>query len=140
MASNYGKLIDGGWFEYDRCFPRRSTRALHLLHAILPRLLAPSHRPCPALRTRADEQDGTSDLDYAVAVDMAEDESVIICGFTYGSYRGVNAGSTDMVAIKLSSDGDLQWAWQVGITNLLRAMAEGSGVRLVDVMRHPPRV
>ena len=44
---------------------------------------------------------------------MADDGSVIMAGYTYGDWDGVNAGSADFVAVKLDAAGEEVWVWQV---------------------------
>lgn len=59
-------------------------------------------------------QDGTVEHDalYAVAVDEG-DGSMVFAGQSEGSWSGDNAGNSDLVAMKLDANGDLQWTWQV---------------------------
>lgn len=59
-------------------------------------------------------QNGTTSWDNGWDADFTEDNSIIICGVTSGSFGGLNIGDRDLVVIKLSSDGDFLWAWQVG--------------------------
>lgn len=45
---------------------------------------------------------------------MGGDGSLVLAGYTTGDLGGPNSGETDLVAVKLSSDGDVVWRWQVG--------------------------
>lgn len=58
-------------------------------------------------------QNGTEELDVIYAAAGADDGSVIIAGITGGSYGAENAGLWDFVAIKIDSNGNFIWAWQV---------------------------
>ena len=58
-------------------------------------------------------QDGTEEYDYIFAAAGADDGSVIIAGYTYGSYEDVNAGSSNFGAVKIDGDGNTVWKWQV---------------------------
>lgn len=60
-------------------------------------------------------QDGTEASDKIFAAAAVDDGSVIISGYTEGSYGAVNSGSTDFVAVEVDSDGSLVWKWQVRI-------------------------
>lgn len=46
---------------------------------------------------------------------LAEDSSVVVSGYSRGSYGAVNAGSADFVAVKLDPNGTVLWKWQVGV-------------------------
>ena len=58
-------------------------------------------------------QNGTEEWDTIFAAAGADDGSVIIAGDTLGSYGAENAGYLDFVAVKIDSDGNTIWAWQV---------------------------
>ena len=58
-------------------------------------------------------QDGTEENDKIFAAAAVDDGSVIIAGYTEGSYGAVNSGSTDFVAVKIDRDANLMWKWQV---------------------------
>ena len=58
-------------------------------------------------------QNGTSGGDNLKGVAIAQDGSIVVAGDTTGSYGRENEGGLDFVAIKLDSDGNVQWAWQV---------------------------
>ena len=60
-------------------------------------------------------QDGTEEYDYIYAAAGADDGSVIIAGNTYGSYGTLNAGSGDFVAVKIDTNGNTVWQWQVRV-------------------------
>lgn len=79
-------------------------------------LLANVHALVPLLRMgRPLPQDGTEDFDVIYGATLADEgESVVVTGSTTGNFSGVNAGSTDFVAIKLNlTDGSEVWRWQV---------------------------
>ena len=44
---------------------------------------------------------------------MSDDGSVVLVGYTYGSWSTTNAGYYDCVAIKLNANGTMLWTWQV---------------------------
>ena len=54
-------------------------------------------------------QDGTEEWDEMYAAAGADDGSVIIAGYTDGSYEA----GLDFVAVKIDSDGNTVWKWQV---------------------------
>ncbi|CAN0585353.1 unnamed protein product, partial [Laminaria digitata] len=70
-------------------------------------------------------QDGTDAHDYANAIAMAGDGSVVIAGYSRGDLMGRNSGDDDssslfpqwlggdFSAIKLDSHGAEVWRWQV---------------------------
>ena len=58
-------------------------------------------------------QNGTSREDYLNGVAIAQDGSIVVEGGTNGSYHRENEGGLDFVAMKLDSNGSVQWAWQV---------------------------
>lgn len=58
-------------------------------------------------------QDGTEEVDFINAAAGADDGSIIITGYTESSYGAVHAGSRDFVAMKIDSDGNIAWQWQV---------------------------
>lgn len=66
-------------------------------------------------------QDGTEEDDDAFAAVGANDGSVIIAGYTSGSYENMNAGSPDFVAVKIDCDGNPIWQWQVTVNLRLSA-------------------
>lgn len=50
---------------------------------------------------------------------MMEDESIILGGYTEGEWAGANAGGSDFAAVKLSSEGEVIWRWQVSLLGAL---------------------
>ena len=56
---------------------------------------------------------GTDETDVCYGVAMADDGSVVVAGYTWGDWDGVNAGGYDFVAIKLDAAGEEVWVWQV---------------------------
>lgn len=42
-----------------------------------------------------------------------DDDSIILAGTTAGSWSAAHKGQYDMVAVKLDSDGEVVWNWQV---------------------------
>lgn len=63
--------------------------------------------------TDTHKQDGSSDDDTLKSIAVAGDGTFILAGYTSGDLGGPNAGETDLVAVKLSPDGDVVWRWQV---------------------------
>jgi hypothetical protein len=63
-------------------------------------------------------QTGTSSNDYAygVAIDQS-DSSIVLTGYTEGSLIGMNAGNSDIFAIKLDSSGSEIWRYQTGTSS-----------------------
>lgn len=68
--------------------------------------------PNPFLRT---QQGGTAESDVCSAAVVAEDGSIVLAGYTVGSWDGseANAGEEDLVVVKLDKDGNELWHWQV---------------------------
>lgn len=58
-------------------------------------------------------QGGTAFADVLSTVLVDEDGSVILAGYTSGSWTESNAGEEDYLVIKLDSDGKEIWVWQV---------------------------
>lgn len=58
-------------------------------------------------------QGGTSANEISLGIDIGEDGSVILSGYTEGDWAGTNAGDWDFVAMKFSAEGIKQWTWQV---------------------------
>ena len=58
-------------------------------------------------------QNGTSGEDELRSVAIAQDGSIVVAGGTSGSYDRESEGGFDFVALKLDSNGNVQWAWQV---------------------------
>lgn len=48
---------------------------------------------------------------YAVAA--AEDDSILLAGYTADTFDGANTGGLDFAAVKLDRDGNEMWRWQV---------------------------
>lgn len=61
-------------------------------------------------------QDGTSEIDQAEDCAVGADGSIFLVGYTYGDWEGPNAGGADVAVLKLDSDGNEQWRWQVSRT------------------------
>ncbi|CBJ32398.1 von Willebrand factor type D domain protein [Ectocarpus siliculosus] len=59
-------------------------------------------------------QDGSSGDDTLKSVAAAEDDTVVLAGYTEGSLGGDNAGETDCAVVKLDADGGVLWRWQGG--------------------------
>ncbi|CAM9894223.1 unnamed protein product [Ectocarpus fasciculatus] len=83
-------------------------------------------------------QDGTEGFDAINGAILADEgESVVMAGYTTGSFSGVNAGSYDFAAVKLNlTDGSEVWRWQDGTDGLdgvtaVAETADGTGVVLV---------
>lgn len=58
-------------------------------------------------------QGGTAFADVLSTVLVGENGSIILAGFTSGSWIENNAGEEDYLVIKLDSDGNEIWVWQV---------------------------
>lgn len=58
-------------------------------------------------------QNGTEEDGYIEAAIGVDDGSVIIAGYTYGSYGAVNVGSSDFLVAKIGSNGNPVWQWQI---------------------------
>ncbi|CAN0229721.1 unnamed protein product, partial [Ectocarpus fasciculatus] len=59
-------------------------------------------------------QDGSSGDDTLKCAAAAEDDTVVLAGYTEGSLGGDNAGETDCAVVKLDADGGVLWRWQGG--------------------------
>lgn len=58
-------------------------------------------------------QGGTAFADVLSTVLVGEDWSVVLAGYTTGSWVDSNAGEEDYLVVKLDSDGNEVWVWQV---------------------------
>lgn len=58
-------------------------------------------------------QGGTTVADVLSTVLVDEEGSVIMAGYTSGSFLETGAGEEDYLAVKLDSDGNEIWIWQV---------------------------
>lgn len=87
--------------------------------ALLPsRKLAPGAHVSLILSSRLAQppsraQGGTAFADVLSTVLVEEDGSVIVAGYTSGSWIEGNAGEEDYLVVKLDSDGNEIWVWQV---------------------------
>ena len=76
-------------------------------------------------------QTGTTGTDYAEAAHVDSSGNIVLAGHSTGSFEGhANAGDYDMVVIKLSNSGTLQWIFQTGtsaVDNLRAVQVESSG-------------
>lgn len=87
-------------------------------------------------------QNGTDYSDSANAVAMTRDGAVIAAGSTFGVWSGSNVGSSDFIAFKLDSVGDLTWVCQVttkgtvwnGLVDPVLAEAHGSRSTAYHIM------
>lgn len=68
---------------------------------------------CSLLNRFLSFQDGTSLSDGFFDVAANDDGSMVLAGYTWGSWNATNKGSADFVAVKLDSDGSIVWSWQV---------------------------
>ncbi|CAM9975026.1 unnamed protein product, partial [Scytosiphon promiscuus] len=60
-------------------------------------------------------EDGTADEgSFIRGMTMAEDGSVVVVGYTYGDWDGVNAGGADFAALRLDANGTEIWRYQDG--------------------------
>lgn len=66
-------------------------------------------------------QGGTVEKDWANAVAVSEDGSVVIAGISHGDFAWLDKSSHrlggDFLAIKLDSEGAEMWRWQVRTIN-----------------------
>ncbi|CAM9410233.1 unnamed protein product, partial [Hapterophycus canaliculatus] len=58
-------------------------------------------------------QDGSTGNDFATSIATADDGSVILAGYTYGSLDGDLEGICDRAVVKLDANGTEVWRWQV---------------------------
>lgn len=63
-------------------------------------------------RSRGQEDTGDSGS-FIRGMTMAEDGSMVLVGYTYGAWDGVNAGETDLAALRLDTNGTEIWRYQV---------------------------
>ena len=59
------------------------------------------------------EQGGSEQSDFARDVAIGDDGSVFLAGFTFGDWSNVKSGGSDFAVVKLSTDGNELWRWQV---------------------------
>ena len=57
-------------------------------------------------------QTGTAGEDSFNAAALTHNNSVVLAGYTYGNWNG-NVGGGDFAAVKLDSEGNELWRWQV---------------------------
>ena len=58
-------------------------------------------------------QDGTDGLDSVSAAVVGDNDSVVLAGYTSGSWSGITVGQADAAAVKLDANGNELWRWQV---------------------------
>eukprot|EP00904_Undaria_pinnatifida_P009181 jgi/Undpi1/5393/HiC_scaffold_2.g00674.m1 len=58
-------------------------------------------------------QGGSEQSDFARDVAIGDDGSVFLAGFTFGDWSNVKSGGSDFAVVKLSTDGNELWRWQV---------------------------
>lgn len=54
-----------------------------------------------------------------------EDDSIVLAGYTSGAWADTNKGPNDFAAIKLDSDGNEIWKWQVRVPDAQDSTACG---------------
>lgn len=59
-------------------------------------------------------QIGTPAADRGYAVALADDNAIVISGYSKGDLAGSNAGDKDIITAKLSPDGEVLWLHQLG--------------------------
>lgn len=76
--------------------------------------------------------------DLFMTIVVQQDGSVLIGGWTGGSWSGVNAGtdSYDWAVISLSADGEEEWRWQV---NLCVYLSGSQWFNIAEVLRSSSR-
>lgn len=87
-------------------------------------------------------QGGTAFADVLSTVLVGGDGSVVLAGYTSGSWTGSsNAGEEDYLVVKLDSDGNEIWVWQVRTygTAIYRGRHRGRGFLppLPPILRDP---
>ncbi|CAE7239199.1 CACNA1B, partial [Symbiodinium necroappetens] len=82
-------------------------------------------------------QTGTTGTDHAEAAHVDSSGNIVLAGHSTGSFEGhANAGDYDMVVIKLSNSGTLQWIFQTGtnaVDNLRAVQVESSSEQLPSI-------
>lgn len=58
-------------------------------------------------------QDGSNGSDFLLDAAAVSDGGVVAAGYTNGTWNGQPGSETDFAAVKLDSDGDVAWTWQV---------------------------
>lgn len=74
-------------------------------------------------------QGGTNESDYFHDVASVGNGSVVLGGFTDGSWNSDNQGGSDFAALKLDSNGSVVWAWQVVPCPSRDVQCDGASVR-----------
>lgn len=74
---------------------------------------SPTNLAAWALTITFVRQDGTGNFDSFQAAVPTGDGSAVLAGVTFGSWNGTNAGSGDFAAVKLDTNGTVDWRWQV---------------------------
>lgn len=74
-------------------------------------------------------QNGTIGADLLKASAMGSQGSVLLVGHTSGNWTGVNAGSHDFAAVKLDSNGNELWRWQVRFLPVIVMDEDSDGSR-----------
>lgn len=59
-------------------------------------------------------QEGSEGSDFLTDAAAVADGGVVVTGYYNGTWNGeTSSGETDFAAVKLDSDGDVVWRWQV---------------------------
>lgn len=60
-------------------------------------------------------QEGTSLKDRLFAAALCEDGGFVLAGYSEGDWAAADAGAggSDLIAVKLSPEGEVLWRWQV---------------------------
>lgn len=120
-SSTFGKkaptISVGRIFQYRFCPLYPTTRRKR---GCLPRRVAPLQASTPPpFSPQTPEpfppQDGSREDDTLKGIAAAGNGTFVLAGYTGGDLGGSNAGETDLVAVKLSSDGVVVWRWQVSL-------------------------
>lgn len=92
-------------------------------------------------------QDGTENVEHVESVLMMSDDSIIMSGYTSGSFSGANLGDMDFAAWKLDANSIEVWRWQASgetnpspgylccMTPVIRPF-QGGCTELVEWLRH----
>ena len=71
------------------------------------------YRPPDRLVSALCGQDGTDEFDSVSAAVVGHDDSIVLAGYSSGSWSGIAPGGADFTAVKLDADGIELWRWQV---------------------------
>lgn len=70
-------------------------------------------------------QGDSGGLDQAYRMVEADDDSVVLVGYSTGDWSGGNTGGRDFAAAKVDSDGQVLWMWQASLVRYHSAHQAG---------------